>query len=112
MPEVLKLKGKVYGGKFTADEKKAIEIEVKRTLAEYERKHYLEVDAMILWHLHELFGFGPKRLKKFYKAFEPAVKALIRRYELEDSDQIWLCTEQLKTIGADLEEWEREKNEA
>lgn len=45
--------GKVYGAHLTAAEKKAMDIEIRRQLAEYDLKHANELDAMILWHLHE-----------------------------------------------------------
>ncbi len=107
--QLKKAGGRVYGATFTAAEKKAMNMEIQRQMAEYDIKNIHEVDAMILWRLHTMFGFGPDRLKKFYHAFGKDVKALIKRYELEDSDDIWLCTHMLKEYGIDLEEWEREE---
>lgn len=40
--------GKVYGAHLTAAEKKAMDIEIRRQLAEYDLKHANELDAMIL----------------------------------------------------------------
>lgn len=42
------INGRVYGAKMTAAEKKAIEIEIKKQLAEYDRKHAMELDALVL----------------------------------------------------------------
>ena len=36
----------------SAAEKKARDMEIQRQLAEYDRKHALEIDAMVLWVLH------------------------------------------------------------
>lgn len=88
--------GKVYGAHLTAAEKKAMDIEIRRQLAEYDLKHANELDAMILWHLHEEFGFGPKRLKQFYDTF---------------SDMVWLCTYKLKQYGIDIEEWNKQRRD-
>lgn len=55
---VKKAGGKVYGAILTAAEKKAMDIEIQKELAEYDRKHIAEIDATILWVLHEQFGFG------------------------------------------------------
>ncbi len=57
---VKKAGGRVYGADMSAAEKKA---------AEYDRKHALEIDAMILWVLHQQLGWGEKRLRKFYDNF-------------------------------------------
>ena len=105
----IKKSGKaVYGADFTANEKRAIDLEIQRQLKEYDKKHKVEIDALILWQLHKIFGFGPKRLKKFYTAFGEDMRALIKRYDLEDSDDIWLSTRKLKEYGIDLEQWEKE----
>jgi hypothetical protein len=101
----------VYGVDLTAKEKKALELEVKRQLAEYDTKHSHEMDAIVLWVLHTQFGFGHKRLKEFFDCFSVAVSELIERYELENSDAVWLCTHQLKEYGIDIAQWNRERNE-
>lgn len=102
-------KGNVYGMSLTAAEKKAMDIEIQRQLAEYDAKHANEIDAAVLWILHEEFGFGPKRLKQFHDAFDKRFNELIRHYEMEDSDSVWLCTQQLKQYGIDVEEWNKKR---
>lgn len=110
--QIKKSGGKIFGASLTSAEKKAMDMEIQRQLAEYDREHALEIDAVILWELRKQFGFGPKRLRRFYDNFTSALDALLKRYELEDSDQVWLCTHQLKEAGIDLEQWERERNQA
>ncbi len=34
---------------------------------------------------------------------------MIRRYEMEQGDDVWLCTYKLKEIGCDLEKWDKKK---
>lgn len=106
---VKKSTGKVYGASLSASEKKAMDIEIKRQIADYTRCHNRELDAMILWELHEQFKFGPKKLKRFYNDFAPAIEALVNRYEMDESDDTWLCTHKLKEYGIDLEQWEKER---
>lgn len=108
--QIKKYGGKVYGANLTAAEKKAMDLEIRRQLAEYEKRHMHEIDAMILWLLHEEFGFGKKRLKKFFDLFDKSSRELVKQYELEDSDRIWICTYMLKQYGIDIEKWENEKN--
>lgn len=82
--QVKKAGGKVYGAVLTAAEKKAMDLEIQRELAEYDRKHIAEIDATILWVLHEQFGFGAQRLRTYYDAFHDRIKELVSRYEMED----------------------------
>ena len=66
---VKKAGGKVYGATFTAAEKRAMDMEIKRQLAEYTRKYEADLNATILYVLHEQLGFGEQRLKKFFDRF-------------------------------------------
>ena len=78
-------------------------------LSVYDRKNELELDAIILWELHTQLGLGPKRLKKFFDGFSDSLNALVNRYEMDISDDVWLCTHKLKEIGVDVEDWYRQK---
>lgn len=106
-----KIGGRVYGAELSVAEQKAMDMEIQRQLAEFDRKNVRELDALVLWELHEQFGFGKKRLKQFYKNFSPGIEALVRRYEMEHGDEVWLCTYKLKEIGCDLEAWEKERSD-
>lgn len=77
---------------------KAMKEEMRKQMAEYDRKN-----------MNEEFGFGPERLKRFYNAFGPALDSLIEHYELDNSDKIWICTYKLKEYGIDIEEWNKER---
>jgi hypothetical protein len=101
--------GKIFGARLTASEQKAMDIEIKKQLAEWSRIHELEIEAMILWQLHEQFGFGPVRLKRFHKKFSENMDNLVARYQIADEDQAWLCTYKLDKYGIDLEEWSSEE---
>ena len=114
MSEFKKIGGKLFAN-LNAKERcavaNAVREEALAQLAEYDRKHVREIDALILWEMRKLFGFGPERLRRFYFGFGDAINALLARYELPEDDGIWLATRQLKEIGIDLEEWEREWSE-
>ena len=99
----------ILGAKLTKDEEKALKIEVQKQIATYDRMNANEIDAMVLWVLHERFGFGKKRLRRFYEAFTPVLNALCERYEMTDKgDELWLCQEKFKDYGIDLNEWGNE----
>lgn len=100
---------KIFGANLTAAERKGLAIEIKKELADYDHKHALEIDAIVLWVLHNKYGFGIKRLREFYDNFNEALNDLTKRYEMDESDKIWLCTHKLKECGIDLEKWMKEK---
>lgn len=110
--QIKKSGGKIFGASLTSAEKKAMDMEIQRQLAEYDRKHVLEIDALILWVLHEQLGWGEKRLRRFYDHFADEIDALILRYQMDEDDKVWLCTHKLKEAGIDLEQWDRERNNA
>lgn len=93
--------------------KEAMKKQIMKELADWDQKHYQELDALVLWVLHEEFGFGEGRLKRFHDRFSKSIDELIERYVMDDSDDVWLCTRKLKEYGIDIEEWnkEREQNE-
>lgn len=105
---VIKILGKVYGAKLTNAEKEAMEIEIRKQIAVETRKHEDEIVALVLWSLMEQLGLGEKRLKRFYDGFEPSIKGLLDRYEMDDADDAWLCTKKLKDKGIDIVKWREE----
>jgi hypothetical protein len=100
---------KVVGVGLNAKEREALEREIRKTMAEYVSKNAMEIDAMILWILHEELGFGPKRLRRFHDIFVPSINDLVKRYDMENSDIPWLCTRKLKEYGIDIKEWSEEE---
>lgn len=106
---IVKKSGKtVYGAILTADEQKALDMEARRQLAEYTRKHDLEIEASVIRQLRRLTGWGETRLKRFYMAFDKELYKLVDRYEMKDGDAPWLCTKELLEEGFDIEAWHRE----
>lgn len=108
MPNFKKAGSRIYGVQFNSKEQAAINEEIQRQCAEYDRKNENEIDAIILWLLHEKFGFGMKRLRRFYDLFHTEFDRLINRYLMEKEDGVWLCTYKLKEYGLDIEEWNKE----
>lgn len=54
------------------------------------------------------YGFGEKRLRRFYDRFRAEYFDLIKRYEMDEGDNIWLNTYKLKEIGVDIESWNQD----
>ena len=93
---VKKAGGRIFGGTMSAAEKKAMDLEIQRQLAEYDRKHLIEI--------------GPKRLRQYYDSFRACTNELVERYQMDTGDDVWLCTQMLKRIGVDVEQWHKEVN--
>lgn len=108
--QVKKAGGRVYGAVLTNAEKKAMDMEIKRQLAEMDKKNMEEVDAVVLYVLMTEFGFGEKRLRRFHDTFSEQITALVNRYQMDSDDDVWLCTEMLKRRGIDIVQWNRELN--
>lgn len=98
----------IYGAELTAAERKALDMEARRALAEHTRKHELEIEAMVIRQLRRITGWGETRLKRFYMQFGPELMKLCDRYEMPEDDAPWLCTNELLKEGYDIEAWHRE----
>lgn len=55
--QIKKAGGRVYGATLTNAEKKAMNMEIRRQLAEMDKKNMEEVDATVLYVLMTEFGF-------------------------------------------------------
>lgn len=99
----------IVGAEFTAAERKAIDMESRRILAEHTRLHELEIEALVLRQLRRHTGWGETRLRRFYDGFADSLMTLIAAYEMPEVDAPWLCMQELKQEGFDIEQWHREK---
>lgn len=106
------MKARVQSGKLTMspDVRKAMEAEADRmaklAIDEMLTKNEREIDCMILYILREEFGFGEKRLKKFYELFSNGLRELGNRYQMNEyEDRLWLAERKLKESGIDISKW-------
>ena len=99
---------RVYGATLTSAEKKAMNMEIRRQLAEMDKKNMEEIDATVLYVLMTEFGFGKKRLRRFHDTFGEKITELVHRYQMSSDDNVWLCTEMLKRRGIDINQWNKE----
>lgn len=106
--QVKKYKGKVFGMSMTADERKAMQIELRKEIAEIDRKYSSDIDALMLYVLYSRYGWGKKRLFKLWTAFAEEHKKLCDKYEMDDpGDSEWLAHRELNKIGVDVRKWEK-----
>ncbi len=93
---------------FTTSQKAAYTAEINRQILENDEKFERDRVAVILWTLHTEFGFGEKRLKKFWKSLYVQHQKLREYYQMMPSDDGWLCKRKLKDSGIDIDEWYKE----
>lgn len=105
---VKKAGGQIYGADLNAAERKALDMECRRMLAEHTRLHEIEMDAIIIRQLRRMTGWDEAELKSFYQGFNVELNKLLKHYEMDDDDAPWLCTYELKKEGIDIEQWRRE----
>lgn len=107
---IVKRSGKhIFGAELTAAEKKAMNIEIAKQLAEYTRKYQVEIESIFLREMRQKYGHGAVRLRRDFDEFANDLDELIARYELGDEDRLWIVQQQLKQEGFDVEQWHREK---
>lgn len=106
----IKKSGKyIMGAELTAAEKKAMNIEIAKQLAEFTRKYEVEIESIFLRELRANHGFGETRLRRAFDNFGNDLDDLVARYELGEEDKLWLATQQLRQEGFDIEKWHQEK---
>ena len=109
------MKARVGSGKveLSPEMRKAMNAEAERmakqAIDEMNRENEDELDAMALYILHSEFGFGEKRLKRFYTRFSLGLRELGERYQMNEyEDRLWLCKKKLSEAGIDISKWRGE----
>lgn len=89
----------------TNRERKALEAEINRQTAQNVKNLSLNLQALVLWQLHEQEGWGKKKLLRFQKRFLPMIQELQRFYELENASETdFVCRYKPKNeVGIDVE---------
>ena len=100
--------GKVYGADLTRKEQEALDIEIRKQIAEQARQFENDFDACVLYQIHAQYGKQAKALRKFYDQWKVVHRQLLDHYEMDKPDAPWLFSEKLKEIGVDVAEWNRE----
>lgn len=96
---------KQYG--LSRKQEKAMQAEVMRQLNENMSS---DLEATFLWALHEEFGFGSERLRRFYNAVVNHRQQLVDHYEMSD-DPEFILIRKLLEIGVDLKQWDKEQTQ-
>ena len=93
----------------TRPQEKAMRKEINAQILRSDEQYFHDMDAAVLWALHKEFGFGAKRLRRFFDRFAVIHEDMRSYYQLDDTTNTWLCRYLLKRdVGADVEAWEKE----
>jgi hypothetical protein len=105
-----KFRGQIFDVELTTKEKKVLDEKVNQQIIETHQKFTDDFDYVILWILHNYFGFGLKRLRKAYDLFVKVNEALIKHYESADAG-VFIARKEMNAIGCNVEQWNRERSE-
>lgn len=70
--------------------------EIRNALIKAENQFYDDELSIMLWVMHQVFGFGKKRLMRFVASYKEECIKLCEHYELEGSDTAYLTQILLK----------------
>ncbi len=104
----VKFKGQIIKVELTPKERKALDEETKRYVLAQHQQFGDDVDYMIMRILHNHFGFGLTRLRRFYEAFHADNDTLVKHYEMPDAG-VYIARKEMNDIGCDIEKWNKER---
>ena len=105
-----KFQGQIFGVELSKKEQRALDEEIDRQSIEKYNELVDDVDYMIMRILHNEFGFGPTRLKRFHDAFIVDNEALVKHYEMPDAGA-YIARKEMDAIGCNIEKWNKERSE-
>lgn len=91
-------------GKLSSEAQRVFDVEINRQAAEKSEEWMDNAVSVMLWTLHDQFGFGKDRLSKLYEEIIKNTDTLVKYYEMDDVDFICrkLLREQVGINIADL----------
>ncbi len=97
---------------FTPQEQAAMNKEIEDQLLDFVGANLLEIEALMMMQLRTQFKFGKKRLKRFYKNFNPTIyDYMVRKLNRGEECEFKTNLQKLKDVGCDLEELVLEREE-
>ena len=90
--------------KMTNAQVKALHGAIKQEISHSVDKLKVNIEAIVLWQIHEQLGYGVKRLEAFLEGFRPALQELNDFYGLDNAEETeCACVHNLKSIGFDTD---------
>ena len=104
-----KFRGQIFDVELTPKEQKAMDKEINRQIIERHRQFTDDFDYMVMKLLHDHFGFGYTRLRRFYEAFNVENDALEKHYEMADAST-YVARKEMNDLGVNIEKWNQERS--
>ena len=89
--------------------------EFNNNLVDASDRLYVNWASTILWVLHQQFGFGHDRLRRFYTEYTKEINSLKEYYksgkninDVSSAEVQYVAAELLKGIGVDVAAWAKE----
>lgn len=90
--------------KLSNREMKALDGSIREQIGQQITKLKGNIEAIVLWQIHEQYGAGAKKLDTFLEGFQPALQELMNFYGVESAEETELaCVYNLKSIGFDTD---------
>lgn len=90
--------------KLSKREMLALNGSIREQIGEQISKLKSNIEALVLWQIHEQYGSGAKKLEAFLEGFQPALQELMNFYGVESTEDVELaCVYNLRAIGFDTE---------
>ena len=105
-----KFRGQIFDVDLNTKERQVLNQKVNELLIKRHEEFADDVDYMIMYILHNHFGFGLKRMRQFYEAFITENEKLIKHYEMSDAG-VYFARKEMNAIGCDFEKWNGERSE-
>lgn len=105
-----KYRGQIFDVELTKKEQAALDVEIDRQTIEHHREFTDDFDYMVLYILHNHFGFEPAELRRFHDAFIVDNEALIQHYEMPDAG-VYIARKEMDAIGCNVKQWNEERSE-
>jgi hypothetical protein len=103
-----KFNGQIFGVELSKKEQKAVDIEINRQILEHNRQFVDDFDYMVMKILHDQFGFGFTRLRRFHDVFRKEYDSLEKHYEMADAAP-YVARKEMNALGVNIEQWNREE---
>lgn len=90
--------------KLSNREMQALDGSIREQIGQQIAKLKGNIEAIVLWQIHEQYGKGAKSLEGFLEAFQPALQELMNFYGVESAEETEMaCVYNLKSIGFDTD---------
>jgi hypothetical protein len=93
--------------RFTPGELQAIRNEAAEQAMKFVESRYMDIDSIFCYSMHELYGFGQKRLKRLYLKMQEYRNEMLKHYDPNNEDpdiSEYVMRRRLSECGIDMKD--------